>query len=183
MKEAAGHDPTEDAMTCMELVKKKLLEGVDCVIEWKEFKLWLPIHLAANGVSHCVIDKQSMASLYTGRVESSYQAVMSDQEAVDKVLECAPKNNFIFTQLHSMEVLKKRTTGYTEEFKSTLSELNKLCCDIVSSFPPESIIMIVCGSGHIGEMRKLQKDSSTSLEVLKSAVMKAREGRVFALLK
>lgn len=184
MKEAAGHDPTEDAMTCMELVKKKLQEGANCVIEWKEFKLWLPMHLAANGVSHCVIDKQSMASLYTGRVESSYQAVTSDQEAVDKVLECAQKNNFIFTQLHSMEVLKKRTTSYTEEeFKSTLSELDKLCFDIVSSSPPDSIIMIVCGSGHIGEVRELQKDSSTSLEVLKSAVMKAREGRVFALFK
>ena len=184
MKEAAGHDPTEDAMTCMELVKKKLQEGADCVIEWKEFKLWLPVHLAANGVSHCVIDKQSMASLYTGRVETSYQAVTSDQEAVDKVLECAQKNNFIFTQLHSMEVLKKSTAGYTEEeFKSTLSELDKLCCDIVSSSPPDSIIMIICGSGHIGEVRELQKDSSTSLEVLKTAVMKAREGRVFALLK
>ena len=182
--EASGHDPTEDASTCMELVKRKLREGRDCVIEWRESKLWLPVHLNANGVSSCVIDKHSMASLYAGRTESCYVSVTSDSEAVANATERFSKNNFIFIQLHSMEVLKKTATGYTdEEFTCTLTELDKLCCNVVAASPSDSLIMVVCGSGHIGEVRDLQKDPNTHPNVLKDAVMKAREGKVFVLLK
>jgi RNA exonuclease 1 len=184
-----GHDPREDAMTCMELVKKKLMEGSKCIIQWNEHKTWLPSHLstanAATGLSVSVIDKYSIANLYTSDSKAECHVITDDGQVPDKIKEVSPYSRFIFAQLHSLEhQMKNNPTPAGED--NALSLLDDLVYKCVESSSCDSIILAVCGSSYIKDVRELQKivnvDVSKTNELTK-AVMKAREGIVAAVIK
>ena len=180
-----GHDPTEDATTCMELVKKKLIEGSQCVIQWNEnvSKTWLPSLVSAS-VRTTVIDKQSLVSLYTSQSQAKPCIVNSDEEAVEKAQESLLESRFVFVHFHSLENYRKNNeTLNDDEICSVISLLDQWSYQLVQSAPNDTVVFIVCGSNNIKEVRRLQKEENVDQQALKTAVMKAREGLVLATLK
>lgn len=174
-----GHDPTEDAMSCMALVKKKLIDGSLCNIQWNENKkTWLPFYLSSShSINAVVIDKLSLTSLYTQRSETNSRVVTSDDEAAVKAIETIPNSQFVFVQFHAMEHREKKEQIM---ITSTLSTLDKLSCHVIDSCPKGTLVFVVLGSSHVKEVRELQRAPNTSHMTLKKAVMNAREGGVFA---
>ena len=57
-----------------------------------------------------------------------------------------------------------------------------ICCVWLKAVPRERSCFVVCGSGDIRNVQKLQRDGSANPSELKKAVMIARTGLVTAII-
>ena len=178
-----GHDSVEDAAACMDLVNKKLKFGPKLFIPWNDYKMWLPVLLSTHDIVNTLVDKQSLTNLYGNHKGVYTEVVISDEDAVDKAAKSLKKSTFVFVQLHMMEEYLKQEEKTETMLKSTIDSLDALVCKLIESSPQNSLIFVVCGSSYIKEVRQLQQDPNTDSQVLKTAVMTAREGMVLATLK
>ena len=178
-----GHNPTEDAMACMKLLKKKLESGPKLVIKWRDNKSSLLNFIHQNGKHVGMVDKQTLVNLFARGIPDAV-TVGNDEEAVAEVGELMIDTQFTFVQLHSMEQYRKDTEAQCEEtYMKFLDSLDALVCEIISSCCQGTLVFVICGSGYIGKVMKLQKSKSGDLTALKKEVEKARTGHVFTILK
>ena len=179
-----GHNPTEDAIACMQLVKKKLEKGTKLLIPFRDNKVSLLNVFHQNSKPVAMVDKQSVVNLFARGVPDCV-AVGTDDEAVAKASELVIDAQFTFVQLHRMEQYKKNNQDSADKdaYKTELSSLDSSVCELISSCCQGTAVFVVCGSGYIGEVRKLQTDKSSSATALKKAVEQARTGHVIVLLK
>ena len=178
-----GHDSVEDAIACMDLINKKLKFGPKLFIPWNDYKMWLPVLLSTHDIVNTLVDKQSLTNLYGNHKQVYTEVVVSDEDAIEKAAQSLTKSMFVFVQLHMMEEYLKQEEKTETMLKSTIDSLDALVCKLIASSPQNSLIFVVCGSSYIKEVRQLQQDPNTDSQVLKTAVMTAREGMVLATLK
>lgn len=178
-----GHNPTEDAMACMELVIKKLEEGPKVIVPWNDHKISLPYLVSSHNLETTLIDKKSVVAVYGGGMTTTV-SVACDELAIDPACEAAIDSKFLFVQLHAMEkYLKEGEKQSSESLETVVNSLDSLASELVAKCPPESLMLVVCGSSYITEVRRLQKSVTIDHALLKKEVLKAREGVVVALLK
>ena len=178
-----GHNSTEDAAACMELVLRKLKEGPELLLSWKDTnKKSLLSHLSLHGVCTGMVDKPSLA-YHFGRGLEEVQCVTTDEDAVDRACESMIDTKFLFVQLHSMELYLKQDEQNEQKFQKVIDTLDSYVCDIIGSSPQGTLVFAICGSSYIGEVRKLQKNSRCDPNTLRCEVEKARSGHVVAILK
>ena len=178
-----GHDPTEDAQACMELVKKKL-ESSKLVIQWRDKKLSLLSLFQHNSQEVAMADKMSLIKLYArGMTTDNACAVDTDEQAIAESSELIMDAQFTFVQLHGVEQYKRDEDDSSNDgLKRELDVLDSHVCELVGSCCQGTLVFVVCGSGYIGVVRRLQK-ASAPRGTLKKEVIVARTGHVVALLK
>ena len=178
-----GHSPTEDAVACMELVLKKLEEGPKLIVPWNDHKISLPYLVSSHNLETTLIDKKSVVAVYGGGLTATV-GVACDELAIDTACEAVIDSKFLFVQLHGMEKYLKEEEKQSERtLMSVVDTLDSLAGELITTCPPESLILVVCGSSYITEVRRLQKSVTIDHALLKKEVLKAREGMVVALLK
>ena len=178
-----GHDSVEDATACMDLVNKKLKTGPKFFMPWNGYKMYLPVLFSTHGIVNTLVDKQSVTYIYGSHKQVINEVVISDEDAIEKAAESLTKSKFVFVQLHMMEEYLKQEERTETKLKSTIDSLDTLVCKLIASSPQDSLMFVVCGSSYIKEVRQLQQDPNADDQVLKNAVMTAREGMVVATLK
>ena len=178
-----GHDPTEDAQACMELVKKKL-ESSKLVIQWRDKKLSLLNLVQHNSREVAMVDKLSLIKLYArGMTTDNACAVDTDEQAIAESSELIMDAQFTFVQLHGVEQHKRdEDDSCNDGLKREIDALDSHVCELVGSCCQGTLVFVVCGSGYIGVVRRLQK-ASAPRGTLKKEVIVARTGHVVALLK
>lgn len=181
----SGHDPTEDAIACMKLVKKKLNGGSKLRLKWKDGKDSIFNLLSQNSIPISLIDKRSVVRLYGRGMSSGCVTVSSDTQAVEEAKEQILDSQFTFVQLHGLENYR---TGDPEDqsadaLKQELNALDEHVCELIGSCCQETLVLVVCGSGYIGKVRKIQTAPVPDDSALIREVDITRTGYVIALLK
>ena len=177
-----GHDPTEDAMACMRLVKKKLEEGAMLQFPWRDDKTSLFDLFHQNSIPVAMVDKKSIVSLFA-RDLSEGVVVESDEEAVSQAKELILDSQFTFVQLHGMEKMYKQNNCDKSTYEKELDSLDSHVCELISSTCQGTLVFVVCGSSYIGDVRRLQTAVPQDIAALKEEVKKARTGYVITVLK
>lgn len=171
-----GHCSVEDATTCMKLVLRRLRDGEKTTIAWKGRSILTEV--ASLGRSVATVDRPGNVNLF-GPHTSKY-SVTSDKQAVMVAKEAITDHDLTFLQLHGYEDHLKTLDTSGESWTSVLSRLDSQVMDIVSSCPSGTVVIVVCGSSDIREVRWLQQKQY--LELLPEVVAVARTGLACAYI-
>ena len=120
-----GHDPEEDATTCMRLVQLKLDDITPSIFT----------RFRTQGDTG-IISENSVIQLFGKGVRFS-APVENDKEAVSISSEIIPKSKFTFIQLHDMELKEK------ESDKAFEDAIDTHVIEIVRGCPPKAIVFLV----------------------------------------
>ena len=177
----SGHNSIEDASTCMRLVQHKIQSGPNCTIPFNEGAHNIILtEYRTLGKNTGIVDRKGVVTFY-GRGASFSCDVDTDVECVDKSLEIIPKCHFTFLQLHDMELFLKGGKSHPA-VQSVADAMDDNIMRLVEGCPEGTLLFVVCGSGDIREVRKLQQDDFADPSQLKKAVMIARTGLVTACI-
>ncbi len=177
----SGHNSIEDASTCMRLVQHKIQSGPNCTIPFNEGAHNIILtEYRTLGKNTGIVDRKGVVTFY-GRGASFSCDVDTDVECVDKSLEIIPQCHFTFLQLHDMELFLKGSKSHPA-VQSVADAMDDNIMRLVEGCPEGTLLFVVCGSGDIREVRKLQQDDFADPSQLKKAVMIARTGLVTACI-
>ena len=172
-----GHSSVQDACTCMKLVLKRLRDGEKMTISWKSSSILT--EMASLGRSVAVVDRPRIVSLFG--LHTNKHCVSSDDEVVERAREVVAKNDLTFLQLHSYEDHLKSGSAASEHMsRRVLRQMDSEVMDIVASCPRGTLVVVVCGSSDIREVRKLQQRQER--ERVKEVVAVARTGLTHAFI-
>ncbi len=176
--ESSGHCSTEDAVTCMKLVQRKIKGGDDCVMHWNSRSIL--VDAGSHGRSSAIVDKQSVVRLF-GR-ECGHQCVAdSDDEVIREAKSLLPQIDLTFLQLHAAETfLKSAEREEGDKLALAIESLDANVISLVEDCPANSLVFVVCGSSDISEVKRLQQQPTVIFDQLKVAVATARTGMVIA---
>lgn len=173
----SGHCSIEDATTCMKLVLKRLRDGEIVNITWKGRSILSEVASLDHSVA--TIDRHGIAG-FLGPRTTKYP-VTTDEEAVEKAKVAITEHDLTFLQLHSYEDhLKTPAAGDMQKTTSVLCELDSRVVDIIGSCPSRTVVIVVCGSSDIREVKQLQQ--RRNLEKLEQVVTVARTGLTYAYI-
>ncbi len=175
-----GHNSIEDASTCMRLVQHKIHSGPNCTIPFNQGAHSVLTEYRTHGKSTGIVDRRGVVTFY-GRGASFSCDIETDAECVEKSLEIIPQCDFTFLQLHEMELFFKGNKTHTT-VQSVVDAMDDNILCLVEGCPEGTLLFVVCGSGDIREVRKLQQDDFADPIQLKKAVMIARTGLVITCM-
>ena len=172
-----GHSPVQDASACMELVLKKLRDGEKMTIAWRSHSVLTEV--ASLGCSVAMVDRPSIVNLFG--LHTNKYCVSSDEEVVTRAKEVVAENDLTFLQLHSYENYLKSSSAASEHTtERVLRQLDSEVVDIVASCPSGTLVVVVCGSSDVREVKQLQQRGER--ERLKEVVAVARTGLTHAFV-
>ncbi len=177
---SSGHNSIEDASTCMKLVQLKITSGQSCTIKFNQSTLSVITEFRTRGKNTGIVDRRGVVSFF-GRGASFFHTVETDAECVDKAIELIPQSDFTFLQFHEMEFFHKNAKSVASE-QSVVDGMDNNLLRLVEGCPKGTLLFVVCGSGDIRNVQKLQRDGSANPSELKKAVMIARTGLVTAII-
>lgn len=176
----SGHNSIEDASTCMRLVQLKIAMGPSCTVKFNQSALNVITEYRTRGKNTGCVDRRGVVSFF-GRGASCSQAVETDADCVTRAIEIIPQCDFTFLQFHEMELFHKGNKSFANE-ESVVEEMDNNVVRLVEGCPKGTLLFVVCGSGDIRNVQKLQRDDFTHPSELKKAVMTARTGLVASLI-
>ncbi|KAF9268108.1 ribonuclease H-like protein [Marasmius fiardii PR-910] len=162
-----GHDPEEDARACVELLKKKLIEGP----MFGEFKtdyesiferMSRSTRRAGGGVGSikCAVVDHGNPTMMHGNKATTSIGCSSDEEVLSNLLEVLPSHHFAFGRFMSLAnilgwVTPKATpdgpppepvpTPTPDAIATVLSELNTQLKSLHASLPSRTAVVIFTG--------------------------------------
>ena len=173
-----GHNSIEDAVACMKLVQRKMEDWKGMVVSCRRSQSILT-EVAARGRSVGIVDRAGITNLFGSRTLKHH--VRSDGEAVKKAAEVISSCELTFLQLHAMEDHLKGPDPDSEvAMAAAAEELDASVLHIVSGCPGNTLVVVVCGSSNIREVRRLQQARDSPR--LREAVSVARTGLATAFL-
>lgn len=172
-----GHCSIEDASTCMKLVLKRIRDGDVVNITWKGRSILSEV--ASLDRSVATIDRNGVVGFLGPHTNKC--PVTTDEEAVEKAKVAINEHDLTFVQLHRYEEhLKTSAAGDVQKTTSVLSQLDSHVVDIIASCPSSTVVIVVCGSSDIREVKQLQQ--RRNLEKLEQVVAVARTGLTYAYI-
>ena len=177
-----GHNSVEDASACMKLVLLKLKKGASCTVLWNEdSSRSILTEMKLQGRTTGIVDKVSVVNLF-GTDTTLRCVVTSDEAATESSRDVISQCDFTFIQLHAMEtLLKSEHQRDPEKQKAVMESLDSDVISVVEGCPRGTLVLVVCGSNDIREVKKLQKLPEAD-EELQRVVKEARTGLVVAFL-
>ena len=169
-KSFSGHDSVEDCISCMELVKLKIAKGYLFGKSYNMESLFKRIaqnNKLIKTASGEKIPKKSVVIGYStvknfGHHELQIQC-QSDDEIIDKFVECQNDNDLIVMKLRELEWFKEfADPSVIENLKlpqtkeEMLSKVNERIGRIYENLAPNSILVICSENGDTREMLRLQ---------------------------
>lgn len=175
-----GHCSIEDASTCMKLVLRRIQDGKVVNIIWKRRSILGEV--ASLDRSVATIDRPGVIG-FLGQHTNKYP-VTTDEEVVEKAKVVIAEHDLTFLQLHSYEDHLKEhpKTLDTGDIQATsvLHQLDSHVVDIIASCPSSTVVIVVCGSSDIREVKRLQQRQD--LKKLEEVVAVARTGLTYAYI-
>ena len=176
-----GHSSVQDAQACMELVLKILQFG-EAVGLQKIKDRDLLTEVASQGCRVAIVDRKGVVKLF-GSMATQF-VVSSDRDTVVEAEKAVPIHDLTFIQLHSYEDLIKAFPAWSSApghmTDRVLRQMDSEACEIVASCPPETLVMVVCGSSDISRTGRLQGPGKKNR--LKRVVAVARTGLALTLI-
>lgn len=176
---SSGHSSVQDAQTCMQLVLKKLELGEHMTIQQKEQNILT--ELADHGHPIAMIDRSGVVSLFGDKTNQC--VVRGDEEVLATARLIIPQHRLSFIQLHGYEDFLRSsssTSAAEHDRERVLRQLDSEAGDIITSCPPETLVLVVCGSSNIRDLKSLQRRKET--EKIKELVDEARTGLGIAFI-
>ncbi|KAI8982646.1 hypothetical protein BDB01DRAFT_836081 [Pilobolus umbonatus] len=159
--DAAGHDPCEDAGTCLDLLELKLRHGshyghttlsdVETIFQF----------MRTRDKSVSVIEcHASLSSLMKDELkkEKHYHSVESDQEVVTTVIQEHPHQSLVIANFSLQDIPEeqKKQARFTDLFK-----------DVYDQLEPQTIVCVTTGYNANEERERLRKKKSDYKRMLK----------------
>ena len=179
-KGSHGHSPIEDATACMQLVQLKIRSGPSCTISFNQCGPNVITDYRAQGKNTGFVDRGGVVRFFGRGASCSYE-VDTDKDCIEKAHEIIPQCDFTFLQLHEMEMFFKGNKTHSTE-QDVAKALDNSIVRLVEGCPEGTLLFVVCGSGDIREVRRLQQDDMANPTDLRKAVFCARTGLVVALV-
>ncbi|KAH9837573.1 uncharacterized protein C8Q71DRAFT_753278 [Rhodofomes roseus] len=172
-----GHDPEEDARACVDLLKKKLVNGPG----FGEFKIDMEsiferICRSRSGtVSTAIIDHGNPAAWH-GTKATSTIACQTDDEVLEGLLGAVPSHHFTFGRLTALAMARGWITPKTSadlipdpdptpatpvDMDVVLSTLNSQLEKLYAGLPPRTAVVIFTGHSDPRRMSELNARKST----------------------
>lgn len=146
---ANGHDPTEDAATCMELLLLKQRKGMDYG-NWPQNST-IAEKLAAEKKTTAIIDYGIPAWDQKQHAHTTI-STSSDREVASHVLKQCKKHDFTWASLQELE--KAVQNGLDVE--AARQETNRNLGTILSGLPPRTLVILWTEHGDKTEYRRLK---------------------------
>jgi len=154
-----GHDSVEDAVAALDLIKMKLIKGIDFGKAHQRAELESILAVMNREKKKSVIIDTPLHLNRINDPATSAISAMSDIEAVFKLKKQLEKEeNFIWCHLHGLENLynHKRNEQITEEeISSSLQSINSDLESIVELIPEDTLCIILSGHGNLDRIQKL----------------------------
>ncbi|CCD23103.1 Rnh70p NDAI_0B00690 [Naumovozyma dairenensis CBS 421] len=164
-----GHDSIEDARTCMQLLKLKLVNGLTFGISINTENIFDRLY-EKNGVKSCILN-DSVISTLSNKGDNQYKKRIrcnNDQEIFDSILENVETTDFIVARLRDLEFIR----GYSQRskiseinFESELSNENEILSNmgeyidkIYEKAPEGTMILLISGSGDTRPWAAMMKE-------------------------
>lgn len=175
----SGHCSIEDAKTCMNLVQLKINKGPEFGkknVRTKEsvFDL-LSKKSTKRGV---MIDRESNIKLCGGSSDSAV-ACTTDEQIADNVIKRLPSYDFILSQLHNMDSIKRQNKD--DKVKPILQSMDTTISEIHENLPDGTLFVVILGSADTSTMKRL-KEQRASKKAIKKAEKEAKRGLCFMKL-
>jgi len=155
-----GHDSTEDAMACIDLLKLKLCRG-------KEFGLFnvdmesIFTRLKRRGIDSAVVEYGTRGDAFYGDKVRICVSAESDEGAIDGILESIQTGHgFVWSRLKDVENAAKWKDSCSsetteEDMEPALMRFDANIHRLWEGLPPCTALMVVSGSGDPREMSRL----------------------------
>ena len=173
---SGGHNSVEDATACMKLVQAKLSGATGVGLRVPTRARSILTEVASLGRSVATVDRHSVVSLFGQG--TTKRSVSSDRQVVDTASNVISKHDLTFLQFHGYEDHLKGVGG-EGGVEGVLGKMDEGVVRVVEGCPGRVLVLVVCGSSDIREVKKLQQ--TQEIERLKEVVGVARTGLVLAL--
>ncbi|THH28479.1 hypothetical protein EUX98_g5697 [Antrodiella citrinella] len=182
-----GHDPEEDARACLDLLKKKVVNGSG----YGQFKtdyesLFERMSRAKGGaIRSAVVDRGNPASWHGSKATTTV-ACKTDEDVLNGLLDVAPSHNFIFGRFTGVADasgwIVSRTTGEvvqdaiaetssppSADMSGALTAINANLERLYAALAPRSALVIFTGHSDPRRMAHLNSRKNAFETAIKSA--------------
>lgn len=183
-----GHDSYEDAKTCMELTKLKIVNGLTFGIGFNTENLFH--RLSRNGISSMILNDSASKQSNVLKIENHEVHVRckDDQMVADEICEHINEHNLFVGRLRELEYARefaacnnRDTEVLTEEL--ALENMGKRITKIYENLPSSAMLLICSGTGDTREWIKIMSELN-KLDKEDRAVEKSkREAEIQASIK
>lgn len=196
--DAKGHDSFEDARTCMELTKLKIVNGFTFGIGINTENLFH--RLGKHGVRSMVLSDSSPRQ-YSKKSNTSETSIRccNDNEIIDNIINGVSDYSFFVGRLRELEFARQFATPNpevkTNSPEEAMDNLGKRLTKMYKSLPSSTLILLFSGTGDtrdwikiVTELNKLDKadrlnEKKNREEELQAAVAKARDAISLIMIK
>lgn len=149
----SGHDPAEDALTCLELVQRKLEAGLKFGL-FKQSQESIISFLGSRKPSKtCTILRMSSAQHFDEEIDKSeaekYQFATNVDEMVDKAASLLNSRDLVITRFRDMEeVYYEENDGNDDKKKKLFEEFKGKIKRLYEQLPGNTCLIVTSGAGN-----------------------------------
>lgn len=183
-----GHDSFEDAKTCMELTKLKIVNGLTFGIGFNTENLFH--RLARNGISSMILNDSASKQSSVLKIENHEVHVRckDDQMVTDEICEHVDQHNLFVGRFRELEYARKFATCNNPDTKilsedQALENLGKRITQIYESLPSSAMLLVCSGTGDTREWIEIMSDLNKLDKEERPAEKSNRETEIQASIK
>ncbi|XP_046855353.1 uncharacterized exonuclease C637.09-like isoform X2 [Xenia sp. Carnegie-2017] len=175
-----GHCSIEDASTCMQLVQLKISKGPDFGLKddnRDEISIFDKLkEKSVHPFKGVMVDTKSNITLHSGCADCV--VCFNDEEVVRNVVNNLSKRQFIWSQLHGMDLVKSVNA---EDIEHSLQQIDANIAKINEELPEKTLFFLILGSANTASLRRLREGNADS-KTIKTKRKEIKHGMCFVKL-
>lgn len=185
---ASGHDPSEDAMTCMRLVKLKVKRGPKFGMVSTVNDNSLSIYLTKQSKTGVFIDKPIVAQQHCRGLAQALPAT-SDTEGIDTLIRrLSSKSEFYWLHLYKLEPIYRACTTIHDminnpQLPDALKFIDESIQKIYSALPADTLFVVYSGCSGYWKKPEFNGSDEAIKKMMANIVAQVRRGLLFLKVK
>ena len=185
---ASGHDPSEDAMTCMRLVKLKVKRGPKFGMVSPANDNSLSIYLTKQSKTGVFIDKPIVAQQHCRGLAQALPAT-SDAEGLDTLIRrLSSKSEFYWLHLYKLEPIYRACTTIHDminnpQLPDALKFIDESIQKIYSALPADTLFVVYSGCSGYWKKPEFNGSDEAIKKMMANIVAQVRRGLLFLKVK
>ena len=185
---ASGHDPCEDAMTCMRLVKLKVKKGPKFGILASGNENSLSVYLTKQSKTGVFIDKPIVAQQHCRGLAHALPAT-SDEQGLDTLLRrLSSKAEFYWFHMYKLEPIYRQCTTIHDminnpQLSEALHYIDESVQKIYAALPADTLFVVYSGCSGYWKKPEFNGSDEAMKKLMANIVAQVRRGLLFMKVK
>lgn len=185
---ANGHDPSEDAMTCMRLVKLKVKKGPKFGMSPTGNDNSLSVYLTKQSKTGVFVDKPIVAQQHCQGLAQAIPATTDDAALDTLVRRLSSKSEFHWAHLYRLEPIYRACTTVHDMVNSpdlvpALKFLDESLQRIYTALPSDTLLLVFSGCSGFWRKPEFNGSDEAMKKLMANIVAQVRRGLLFLKVK